>query len=759
MRRKLFPISIVLLAFVLRVHRLGDQNIWWDEGYSIWAARKDIVSIALMEARDVHPPLYLLIFHFWIKLVGTSEFAARFLSLICGVLTIALVYKVAGKLLDRRVGLLSSFLLSCARFHVWWSQEMRMYILATFFSLLSLYYFFKIVRDKGWLPYVLATTAALYTLYLSALVVLIENLLLLVRTFRKQEVRILKWTLSQASVIILFAPWLYLAITKMRAGVAESLFPFRLLPQLYLLLLSTGISTHIERYLWLTTIYLFISLAGLVLLFLQKRWEASLLLSLTLLLPPIIIYLLSLPRGFFYCPKPEARYFLLLAPMFYMLLASSIILIWDRKRLLGVLASTLVVITFGFALREHYRGRYIRDELQTAVRIISAYSEQDDAVLLVSGDRYPVFLYYYDRQFELLSRPVVYQLPRNSNIVTEENVGSELGEIVARHPRIWLALVESSLQDPEGLVERWMDERYEKPLSFAFAHNKLSLYTAEQIKPSVIPDNLDIQYPLYLSLGGNELLGYDLPSFEHRPGDTAHLALYLLIHQDARVTIDLVDEMGRALERREITMKAEEEILRLQVDFRIFSRTPSGLYHFELRHMDEKVSFGKLLITHTEPLPPIGKISEPMEVNLGDKVIFLGYDLMDDKFCPGDVLKLNLYWKAKRKFGEDYTVFTHLLGRAYNPSTGGPIWGQMDSQPLGGGYPTSQWTVGRVIKDSYEIPIDPEAPPGIYQIEVGMYLLSTGERLPVLGPEGVLGDRILLKSVEVILCEKLAKRS
>jgi hypothetical protein len=40
-----------------------------------------------------------------------------------------------------------------------------------------------------------------------------------------------------------------------------------------------------------------------------------------------------------------------------------------------------------------------------------------------------------------------------------------------------------------------------------------------------------------------------------------------------------------------------------------------------------------------------------------------------------------------------------------------------------------------------------------------MYLLSTGERLPVLGPEGVLGDRILLKSVEVILCEKLAKRS
>jgi hypothetical protein len=138
-----------------------------------------------------------------------------------------------------------------------------------------------------------------------------------------------------------------------------------------------------------------------------------------------------------------------------------------------------------------------------------------------------------------------------------------------------------------------------------------------------------------------------------------------------------------------------------------------------------------------------------MEVNLGDKIVFLGYDLEDKGFRPGDVLKLNLYWKAKRKFGEDYTVFTHLLGSAYNPSTGGPIWGQMDSQPLGGGYPTSQWIVGRVIKDNYKILIDPNAPPGMYQLEVGMYLLATGERLPVLGPEGVLEDRILLESVEV----------
>ena len=36
---------VILLAFALRVLRLGDANIWWDEGLAIWAVRKSFLGV------------------------------------------------------------------------------------------------------------------------------------------------------------------------------------------------------------------------------------------------------------------------------------------------------------------------------------------------------------------------------------------------------------------------------------------------------------------------------------------------------------------------------------------------------------------------------------------------------------------------------------------------------------------------------------------------------------------------------------------
>ncbi|MFQ6001692.1 MAG: ArnT family glycosyltransferase [Anaerolineae bacterium] len=136
----------------------------------------------------------------------------------------------------------------------------------------------------------------------------------------------------------------------------------------------------------------------------------------------------------------------------------------------------------------------------------------------------------------------------------------------------------------------------------------------------------------------------------------------------------------------------------------------------------------------------------PFSIDLG-KVRFLGFDLPTDSPHRGDLLDLTLYWQALGEMKESYTVFTHLLG-PYNEVTGSPLWGQDDSLPLRGSYPTTRWEKGEIVVDFYHIPIPPEAPPGEYEIEVGMYLLSTLERLPVLGPGGE-SDRILLGRIWV----------
>ncbi len=137
----------------------------------------------------------------------------------------------------------------------------------------------------------------------------------------------------------------------------------------------------------------------------------------------------------------------------------------------------------------------------------------------------------------------------------------------------------------------------------------------------------------------------------------------------------------------------------------------------------------------------------PLSADLGGKARLLGFDLHPHAPRRGETLELTLYWQALEGMEADYTVFTHLIG-PYNPATGGPLWGGDDSQPLRGSYPTTRWEEGEIVIDRYRILLPPQAPLGGYEIEAGMYLLSTMERLPVLGPGGE-GNRILLGRIWV----------
>ena len=54
------------------------------------------------------------------------------------------------------------------------------------------------------------------------------------------------------------------------------------------------------------------------------------------------------------------------------------------------------------------------------------------------------------------------------------------------------------------------------------------------------------------------------------------------------------------------------------------------------------------------------------------------------------------------------------------------------------------------MRDQYDLTIPLDAPPGEYQIEVGMYVAETGEQLPVFNADGRVEDkRMLLGTVWV----------
>ncbi len=144
------------------------------------------------------------------------------------------------------------------------------------------------------------------------------------------------------------------------------------------------------------------------------------------------------------------------------------------------------------------------------------------------------------------------------------------------------------------------------------------------------------------------------------------------------------------------------------------------------------------------------EIRREVRAVLGENIQFDGYDLARAIVAPGETVQLTLHWQALAPVKSPYKVFTHLIG-AMNPATQSPVWAQMDGEPVGGSRPTTQWLVGATIDDLYGLTVPPNAPPGEYQIEIGMYDPGTLARLPVYDANGarVEDDRVILGTVTV----------
>ncbi|MFQ5885884.1 MAG: hypothetical protein ACE5II_01475, partial [Anaerolineae bacterium] len=138
-------------------------------------------------------------------------------------------------------------------------------------------------------------------------------------------------------------------------------------------------------------------------------------------------------------------------------------------------------------------------------------------------------------------------------------------------------------------------------------------------------------------------------------------------------------------------------------------------------------------------------VERGLGARLGDGIHLLGYSLVDQKAKPGEIIRLTLQWKASEEIETGYKVFVHLLDGE------GRIVAQRDSEPVGGSRPTSGWGIGEEIGDNYGIILPEELPSGEYQLVVGMYDPTSGERLPIYGRDGerLPGDRALLGAVEV----------
>lgn len=134
------------------------QSVWRDEAFSILLSMRS--PLYFIPKLTFEPPLYYILLHFWMKLFGTSEIAARSLSLVGFVLASIVVIFWAEKLFKKHW--LSWFLPVFFFFNpqlLYYAFEIRAYGWYMFFAVTSMFAYW----EKRWMLYVLATTLGLYT--------------------------------------------------------------------------------------------------------------------------------------------------------------------------------------------------------------------------------------------------------------------------------------------------------------------------------------------------------------------------------------------------------------------------------------------------------------------------------------------------------------------------------------------------------------------------------------------------------------------
>ncbi|HNT78129.1 MAG TPA: glycosyltransferase family 39 protein [Anaerolineae bacterium] len=320
------PLLTLLLAFLLRVPTLDWQSFWVDEAQSAHFVQRPLIeTIKLVISPEHNGPLYYLLLWFWQWLTGPSDFAMRYLSTLCSVLTVAALWRLGATLYHRRVAGFAALLLAIAPFAIWYAQETRTYALHMLLATLSTLFLVKAIRYNRWplwLSYGVSLNLLAYSHFFGAFAVAAQGIVTVCVTL-KQWPRLRSY-LATMLIVALF----YLPIIR---------FVLRNLPGFQLQDISKGfVPLHFMLYeygaeytLRLSRLYvvrpwpLLAPLTAFLLLGLGHAWRehrrAALWVTGMLLLPTLIFYPIS-----FKIPTFSAKYLSATFPFFILTLALSL---------------------------------------------------------------------------------------------------------------------------------------------------------------------------------------------------------------------------------------------------------------------------------------------------------------------------------------------------------------------------------------------------------------------------------------------------
>lgn len=357
---------ILVVGLFLRLVSIN-QSLWLDEATTALVVRMPIMDIfTKFLPNDFHPPLYYLIIKYWVYVFGSSEISLRIPSVIFGVLTIFIIYKISKNYI-------APLLVATSGLLIYYSQEARMYSLVALLVILALYLFI----NKKWIWFSIILCLLGMTDYVS---------LFILPVFFVFGYKNKKFWLSLLPLFGMFLVWSPIFISQLDGGMlifgsswwkilgVLNIKNLALIPTKFIL----GRISFENKYLYSLIIGTAISIFG-YLLFKAKRSLS--LIWVWLVLPIFIGIIIS-----FKIPTLSYFRFLFCLPALYILVADGLERVGRYKKIL-LFSIILINIASSFYYLATYR--FHREDWRAAAVAIG-----DDKIILPSNSQKEALIYY-----------------------------------------------------------------------------------------------------------------------------------------------------------------------------------------------------------------------------------------------------------------------------------------------------------------------------------------------------------------------------
>lgn len=440
---------ILLLSIILRLINVN-QSLWLDEAAQVTMSQLSIQEIIFGRIGDFHPPLSYIIYHYWLNF-GRSEIILRLPTILAGAGSVFAIYLLGKSLFSKKTGLLAAFLLCVNPFHIYYSQEVRMYSFACLFSLISTYFFMMNTKQmtsnkKISIGYVISSLLLLFTHYMGGFIILSQLMIALV--FRQT-----RNYLNLFLVFIFSIPLLPLLFSQLKSGVniddylpgwrsILSLSPLKSIP-LTLFKFTAGRIDFLDNRLYFLIISITLLLIGLIIFRIVRKNTGLVILKLFMLfvVPVVLTLLIS-----FKIPLFQPFRLIIILPI--LILLEAISLAADNLINKFLLAGLLTVSVLGF-LVQISEPRLQREDWKGASQFVSKNLKIDSVAVFAWPIPFPPFEWYVGSENTI---SLIEKFPADSNTFKKHE------SQIASKKSLYLFEYLQDLSDPKRLTQQWLNE-------------------------------------------------------------------------------------------------------------------------------------------------------------------------------------------------------------------------------------------------------------------------------------------------------------